>query len=56
MRSLVTRGVHPYYFPPTDGTDSVSQGLMPVGCSVPATEVDVVASSFTPETPNGSTT
>lgn len=37
----------PYYFPRTDGTDSVSQTLMGVDCSLAPTRVDVMASFFT---------
>ena len=47
-RPPVTSGKFtPYYFPRTDGTDSVSQGLMSVDCSVPTTTVNVMASYFT---------
>lgn len=37
----------PYYFPRTDGTDSVSQTLMGVDCRLTPTRVDVMASFFT---------
>ncbi len=37
----------PYYFPRTDGTDSVSATLMSVDCSLAPTRVDVMASFFT---------
>jgi phosphatidylserine/phosphatidylglycerophosphate/cardiolipin synthase-like enzyme len=37
----------PYFFPRTDGTDSVSQTLMNVDCSLAPTTVSVMASFFT---------
>ncbi len=37
----------PYYFPRTDGVDSVSQTLMTVDCALAPTRVDVMASFFT---------
>jgi hypothetical protein len=37
----------PYYFPRTDGIDSVSQTLMGVNCALSPTTVDVMASFFT---------
>jgi len=37
----------PYYFPRTDGTDSVSQTLMNVDCSLGPTTVTVMAAFFT---------
>lgn len=36
----------PYYFPRTDGVDSVSRALMSVDCAVPSTTVTVMASFF----------
>ncbi len=36
----------PYYFPRTDGIDSVSQTLMGVDCSLTPTRIDVMASFF----------
>ncbi|MEZ5184119.1 MAG: DUF5979 domain-containing protein [Candidatus Nanopelagicales bacterium] len=48
VRPPVTYGKFtPYYFPRTDGTDSVSKGLMSVDCSPDATTVNVMASYFT---------
>ena len=48
VRPPVTYGKFtPYYFPRTDGTDSVSKGLMSVDCSVTGTTVNVMASYFT---------
>ena len=40
-------GSTPYYFPRTDGTDSVSQTLMKVDCTLAPTRIDVMASFFT---------
>lgn len=36
----------PYYFPRTDGIDSVSQALMGVDCAMTPTRIDVMASFF----------
>ena len=48
VRPPVTYGAStPYYFPRTDGRDSLSQALMGVDCAATPTNVDVMAAFFT---------
>ncbi len=48
VRPPLTYGAStPYYFPRTDGRDSLSQALMGVDCAATPTNVDVMAAFFT---------